>query len=343
MTPAPERLIALLEADPDLGRGVDAADWDAARRYVVGRRLELEPGTWTPEQAESLHGGRHHGFGILIVEGLLTREHFIDQRLAATLYGPGDVLCPWDAGAEMLPEVPRWTVNVPTLVAVLDDRFLVGVRQWPTICARILERMAGQETRMSVHAAINTIARVEVRVTGVLWLLADLWGRVTPTGVHVPLRLTHEALGRLIGAQRPTVSLALASLADEGSVTRRPDGTYLLRQDSKTPLVPHQEGGEPAPEAMLIGTAGDGLAATDGFSLQRGPARPPERHFRAPAPGSAEDFAALRAHVEQLRARQPAMQADVAATVDRARAIVGRSRDIRAAQSQARQETLDTS
>lgn len=53
-----------------------------------------------------------------------------------------------------------------------------------------------------------------------LWHLADRWGRVTPDGVIVPLKLTHEALGRLVGAQRPTVTLALGELVASGRVTR---------------------------------------------------------------------------------------------------------------------------
>jgi hypothetical protein len=35
-------------------------------------------------------------------------------------------------------------------------------------------------------------------------------------------------IGQLVGAQRPTVSLALRRLADDGSVTRTPDGGWLL-------------------------------------------------------------------------------------------------------------------
>jgi hypothetical protein len=51
---------------------------------------------------------------------------------------------------------------------------------------------------------------------------------VTSTGVVISLGLTHEALGRLIGAQRPTVTLALRSLGERGAVERRKDRSWLV-------------------------------------------------------------------------------------------------------------------
>ena len=64
-----------------------------------------------------------------------------------------------------------------------------------------------------------------------LWYLADRWGKVRPDGVNVPLELTHQTLGRLVGAQRPSVTTALKQLGEEGRVTRCDDGTWLLHGD----------------------------------------------------------------------------------------------------------------
>jgi hypothetical protein len=49
--------------------------------------------------------------------------------------------------------------------------------------------------------------------------------------VVVPLALTHRILGQLVGARRPTVSTALSELAEREELTRRPDGSWLLRGD----------------------------------------------------------------------------------------------------------------
>ena len=58
-----------------------------------------------------------------------------------------------------------------------------------------------------MQAAILALPRVESRVLAILWHLADVFGSVNADGVLVPLKLTHERLGRLVGAQRPTVTL----------------------------------------------------------------------------------------------------------------------------------------
>ena len=63
-------------------------------------------------------------------------------------------------------------------------------------------------------------------------MLAERWGHITPSGVALPLSLTHEALGRLIGARRPTVSLAVKALATAGRVTRDAEGSWHLPAES---------------------------------------------------------------------------------------------------------------
>ena len=46
---------------------------------------------------------------------------------------------------------------------------------------------------------------------------------------HVlPLLVTHELLGRLIRARRPTVPRAIATLESDGAIRRLDDGSWLL-------------------------------------------------------------------------------------------------------------------
>jgi CTP:molybdopterin cytidylyltransferase MocA len=45
------------------------------------------------------------------------------------------------------------------------------------------------------------------------------------------LPLTHQVLGRLVGAQRPSVTTALSDLARRGVIERREDGAWILHGD----------------------------------------------------------------------------------------------------------------
>jgi len=60
-------------------------------------------------------------------------------------------------------------------------------------------------------------------------------GRVGKDGVIVGLALSHRMIGSLVGARRPTVSTALARLADDRRVQRRPDGLWLLTGSEPRP------------------------------------------------------------------------------------------------------------
>ena len=61
----------------------------------------------------------------------------------------------------------------------------------------------------------------------ILWLLAESWGKVSAEGTRLPICLTHHALGEMIGAKRPTVTLAVSDLGRRGAAERLPAGWLL--------------------------------------------------------------------------------------------------------------------
>jgi CRP/FNR family cyclic AMP-dependent transcriptional regulator len=75
------------------------------------------------------------------------------------------------------------------------------------------------------------LPRVEDRLLALMWSLADRRGTVRTDGVHVPLSLTHETLAQMIGARRPTVSLGLKALSEQGVLSADGDG-WLIARDS---------------------------------------------------------------------------------------------------------------
>src|SRR5262249_23940297 len=153
---------------------------------------------------------------------------------AMELLGPGDVLVPEaDAAIGDYVEVDvQWSVLLPTQVAILHGEVVHRLSEWPGALATIVRRMAERSSRQAVMQAISHTPRVDVRLRRLFWPLAERWGRVTAGGIVLPLRLTHDALARLVGAQRPTVSTALKSLHDAGEVTRRHDGAWVLLAES---------------------------------------------------------------------------------------------------------------
>jgi CRP/FNR family transcriptional regulator, cyclic AMP receptor protein len=223
--------VALLQLDAGFRAAVPEQERSLAERAVLVPCHELGPGTW---QTEPLRA--EDALAALLVRGLATREITIAGRRNAELLGPGDVFHPWSNSTPVVPSTSRWASGSSALVALLDDRFMVAARRWPQLFAAVHERLAERLERATLRAAIMALPRVEQRILGMFWQLAERWGTVRSDGVVIELGITHELLGELIGAQRPTVSLALQALAAEGVLQRTPHGAWILRPDSREAL-----------------------------------------------------------------------------------------------------------
>jgi CRP/FNR family cyclic AMP-dependent transcriptional regulator len=228
------RQVALLLADAELRAAVPPSDRVVAERLVTAPTVELPPGAWT---ADSL-GADGRAFAALLLRGLVTREVAVAARHTAELFGPGDILHPWRTPSSEVGSTSRWGSGTAVLVAMLDDRFIAAARRWPRLFGIVHDRLAEQLERAAARAAIMALPRVDERVLGVFWQLADRWGTVRADGVVVDIALTHELIGQLIGAQRPTVTLALQALDRDGLVRRKADGGWLLSPQSIDLLAP---------------------------------------------------------------------------------------------------------
>ena len=116
----------------------------------------------------------------------------------------------------------------PTRVVLLDERFFGALVRWPQLLRAIFRGASEWGHTQLLLTAVQTLQHVELRLRVVLWMYAERYGRATPEGVTLPIRLGHQDLAELIGTQRPSVSAHLARLSARGEVLRRPDRTWLL-------------------------------------------------------------------------------------------------------------------
>jgi CRP-like cAMP-binding protein len=235
------RAASVLDLDPELGAGLRAADLRAARAAAVAPIAHVHPGRLDPWDWIGDSGGH---VGLLVLDGLLSREVTLLGRTTMELLGSEDLLRPWDdrSSEPTVAHSVHWTVLRPARVAVLDRRFAERITAWPPVSAALVKRCVNRERRLALHLAILDNPRVDVRLLLLFWLLAERWGRVEPGGVTLPLTLTHSTLGRLVRAHRPTVTARLHELAERGLVTRRPDAGWTLH-------------GEPAGQLRLLAAA----------------------------------------------------------------------------------------
>jgi hypothetical protein len=242
-SPSP-RTVALLRVDAGLRDAIPVDERALAERLLIAPRRDLEPGPWSPE---TLVGDSARPFAALLLRGIVVRETMLAGRCSADLLGPGDVFRPWRSIDTALPCVSRWTCAAAAEIAMLDERLLAAARRWPGLPAVIYDRLAEQLDSSTLRNAIVGLPRVEQRILGLFWQLADRWGTVRPEGVVVRLTLTHALIGNLVGAQRPTVTLALRALAEDGLLQRSASGTWTLSHGSDETLACALGG--PAPPA----------------------------------------------------------------------------------------------
>lgn len=220
--------VSLLDSDPDLGAGLDGDQLQAARRLAVAAIIDLEASGW---EVDAVREAATDGWlGLFVVHGLMIRRVTVGKRTACELFGPGDLIRPWDTDGEYdpLPISVNWDVLQPTRLAILDTAFALRIARWPSITSRIVSRVAQRARYLALTQAVTHLPRVYARLLILFWLLAERWGKVSPDGVYVTLPLTHELLGMLVGAHRPPVTIALQRLSRAGLLTRARSDRWLL-------------------------------------------------------------------------------------------------------------------
>jgi CRP/FNR family transcriptional regulator, cyclic AMP receptor protein len=236
--PAAEaKAIRVADYDPDLFADLGEQKGQA-ERLALARQVRLAPGEWrlgeqTGQGPLGLIRDQRGSLGLLILEGLFWREASVGSEAGIELLGPGDLLRPWVKPiptSEILAE-DRWTVLQPSSLAILDRRFAIAMARWPTVAATLMDRLILRTRWLSFQLAICHVRNLRQRLLLAMWHFGDRWGRMSPDGVIVPVRLPHRMLAQLVGARRPSVTTALASLRSEGLLDERDDGSWLLPKE----------------------------------------------------------------------------------------------------------------
>ncbi len=235
----PNDIISIIDADSDLADLLEPGERERARREALTRERRLSSGEW--DAANSIVADVHHR-GFLIIEGLLAREVEVLDRTCVELLGAGDVLRPWrwdQEGLHVHAEV-GWIVLEETRLAVLDHGLVQRMNPWPQLGLELFARGTRRAHALSVTLAIAHHQRVDERLLLTLWHLADRWGRVRPDGIALPIPLSHQRLGHLIGAHRPSVTTAMGELTRTGALSRGANGSWVLHGTPPAQLKHHR-------------------------------------------------------------------------------------------------------
>jgi CRP/FNR family transcriptional regulator, cyclic AMP receptor protein len=230
--------VRLLEAAPDLADFLGPEEREEADRIALPVLTVAGP----VKISELLENA--NAFAALVIDGMLVRQLRIGEQPTLRIFGPGELAASGAAPTSALLIESDCRAIDPTHLAVLGIEFLAAAHRWPRLIVGLQARMADGQERLATQLAICQLPRVQDRLLAMLWLLAESWGRVTSAGTTLSLSLTHEALGGLVGARRPTVTLALRELTERGALVHQ-DRSWLLLEPPPVPTGARGEIDEP--------------------------------------------------------------------------------------------------
>ncbi len=121
--------------------------------------------------------------------------------------------------------VPRWVRDLhiralePSVVCRIERQDLEAlVRTNPEVGLGLSRMLATQLMLMEDRWADMVEKEVSARLAGVLYMLAESEGVMTPEGPMIPTRYTHAQLASMIGANREAVTRAIGQLREGGCV-----------------------------------------------------------------------------------------------------------------------------
>jgi CRP-like cAMP-binding protein len=203
----------------------------------IWRRIELFAGLDDDALAEAVDGlatadlqsgdefiiDEHDVVCCVVAEGRLALTVFAEENRERTIgmLEEGDVLVrPLDGLVASGPHV-RCFAAEDSRLHLVDREHLAAWMRNPDLAASLFRVLAAQIADRELAVAIALEPRVERRLLLKLRQLADRWGRVTPDGVRLDLRLTHQELANMVGAARESITIALGRLAASGDIEVR--------------------------------------------------------------------------------------------------------------------------
>src|SRR5215212_7657388 len=126
------QMLRVLDADPDLAAALSPERLRTARDELLARGFRINAGVWRDSMLERL---AHGGVGLLVLDGVLTRELVISDNVTTELLGAGDVIATSGITnpSRLLQSHVRWSVLEPARVAVLGPSFMAAVVRYPEI------------------------------------------------------------------------------------------------------------------------------------------------------------------------------------------------------------------
>ena len=177
----------------------------------------------------------HAEWMLMVVAGQLqVYESSLRSGRELTLWvsGDGEAVC-------VKGLVPRWTRELhlkaleTSLLCRVGREALEGVvRENPEVGLRLARSLANRLQFMEDRWADMVEKEVPERLAGLIYMLVESAGMMTPEGPMIPTRYTHQQLSSMVGANREAVTRAMGDLQGQGAIEVRERRVYVSDFDA---------------------------------------------------------------------------------------------------------------
>ena len=112
-------------------------------------------------------------------------------------------------------------VEPSAVLALNRDAFKAIMKKNPRICCSLVRQIEGRFRDIETRVEDLVFRNERNRLAHILLQLAEKFGSDEHGKIILPVQLTHKDLAALIGASRPTVSLAISELQESALIGRQ--------------------------------------------------------------------------------------------------------------------------
>jgi CRP-like cAMP-binding protein len=117
------------------------------------------------------------------------------------------------------------------LCVIQKEQFLSLIRKRPELSFRLTKLIGLRLRRIESRVEDLVFRDVPSRLAHLLIQLSEEYGKTTPEGIFLDIKITHQEMANLIGSIRETVSAALGEFKKEGLITFEGRRIIILRPE----------------------------------------------------------------------------------------------------------------
>ncbi|MGB0909106.1 MAG: Crp/Fnr family transcriptional regulator [Nitrospirales bacterium] len=120
----------------------------------------------------------------------------------------------------------------PVTVCEIEHKDYVRyLHQFPEIAIKVLMLVGARARQMEARMEDLAFKSVSSRLANLFIELSEKYGQESPDGFRISVRLTHQNLADLVGANRETVTSFLSEFRREGLITQNKGYFFILEKD----------------------------------------------------------------------------------------------------------------